>query len=404
MGGMKVSNMDFIKLLPAFMQDDEAAIALSKAVNKLIGEPGKRLATIRTWDKVDELTEAECNEMAWELDIDWYDSEGMSLTEKRNTIKLAQQIKRKRGTKWAVERLIGAYFGEGYVMEWFEMDGSPYTFAALTTNANTDGENFNKFVDAVQAAKNVRSHIAGVFYYWQQGPDPGIECALNTELHRYDFAKCGTNPRTATIGFVIKPSIETDPEVKPYLYGYTHAGTTTCGTYPQPGTLGAVVKQAAAAETVKIQISRNMYGRVKIVPICAGGQIPSEDVLADVLAACSADDVRPLTDMVTVEAPETHEYDIELTYYTTKANESEVVQNMEGSGGAIDQYINWQGSTLNQDINPDELRKRILCPDWADDLIGATRVQIIKPEYTELNSTTVAKFSGKKTVKHIVKG
>ena len=38
MGGMKVSNMDFIKLLPAFMQDDEAAIALSKAVNKLIGE------------------------------------------------------------------------------------------------------------------------------------------------------------------------------------------------------------------------------------------------------------------------------------------------------------------------------------------------------------------------------
>ena len=49
MGGMKVSNMDFIKLLPAFMQDDEAAIALSKAVNKLIGEPGKRLATIRTW-------------------------------------------------------------------------------------------------------------------------------------------------------------------------------------------------------------------------------------------------------------------------------------------------------------------------------------------------------------------
>lgn len=160
----------------------------------------------------------------------------------------------------------------------------------------------------------------------------------------------------------------------------------------------------AGAETVKIQIVRNMYGRVKIVPICAGGQLPSEEVLADVLAACSADDVRPLTDMVTVEAPETHEYDIELTYYTTKTNESEVVQNVEGSGGAIDQYINWQGSTLNQDINPDELRKRILCPDWADDLIGATRVQIIKPEYTELNSTTVAKFSGKKTVKHIVKG
>ena len=94
MGGMKVSNMDFIKLLPAFMQDDEAAIALSKAVNKLIGEPGKRLATIRTWDKVDELTEAECNEMAWELDIDWYDSEGMSLTRAADQKKARYQVGR----------------------------------------------------------------------------------------------------------------------------------------------------------------------------------------------------------------------------------------------------------------------------------------------------------------------
>lgn len=159
----------------------------------------------------------------------------------------------------------------------------------------------------------------------------------------------------------------------------------------------------ATATTVKIQIDRDMRGRVKIVPICAGGEIPDEEVLADVLAACSADDVRPLTDLVTVEAPGVQLYDIELTYYTTKANESEVVQNVEGSDGAINRYIYWQGSNLDQDINPDELRKRILAPDWEDDLTGATRVIITKPEYTELNSTTVAKFSGNMTVRHVVK-
>ena len=32
MGGMKVSDLDFLRLLPAFMRDDEAAIALSKAI------------------------------------------------------------------------------------------------------------------------------------------------------------------------------------------------------------------------------------------------------------------------------------------------------------------------------------------------------------------------------------
>ena len=156
-------------------------------------------------------------------------------------------------------------------------------------------------------------------------------------------------------------------------------------------------------ESVRIEITRNMYGRVKIVPICAGGELPDEDILKDVLETCSADNVRPLTDLVQVEAPDTCVYDIELEYYTTKENESEVIENVEGVGGAISQYIYWQGSSLNQDINPDYLRKLILCPHWAEGLTGATRVNIIKPEYTELSSTTVAKFSGNLKVSHRVK-
>lgn len=161
--------------------------------------------------------------------------------------------------------------------------------------------------------------------------------------------------------------------------------------------------QLSTTRTVKIKIDRDLIGRVKIVPICAGGEIPDEEVLADVLAACTADDVKPLTDKVTVQAPDIEYYDIELTYWTTKANESEVVQNVEGSGGAIDQYVYWQGSSLNLDINPDELRKMILCPHWEENLTGATRVSITKPEFKEIPSTTVAKFSGNLSVQHFVK-
>ena len=248
MGGMKVSELEFLRLLPAFMRDDEAAIALSKAMNRLIGEPSKRLKTLRVWDNIDNLNEAECDELAWELDVDWYDSTGMSLEEKRATLKIAQQVKRKRGTKWAVEQLISAYFGEGYIMEWYEMYGTPYTFVALTTNPHITAQNFGKFVEAVKAAKNVRSHLAGVFYFWQQGPDPGIEYALDTKLHRYEFVKCGTRPRIATVGFIVKPSIELDPEARLLFYGFTHAGTIKCGTYPRPGTLGAADKHRIAAE------------------------------------------------------------------------------------------------------------------------------------------------------------
>jgi phage-related baseplate assembly protein len=165
----------------------------------------------------------------------------------------------------------------------------------------------------------------------------------------------------------------------------------------------ALTEALADVENVTIKITRNMDGRVEIVPICAGGKIPDKDVLDDVLAVCSADDVKPLTDKVKVRAPDVEYYDIELTYWTTKANESEVVQNVEGSGGAIDQYIYWQGSSLDQDINPDELWKMIVCPHWEENLTGATRAVITKPEYTELPKTTVAKFSGNLKVQHFVK-
>ena len=40
---------------------------------------------------------------------------------------------------------------------------------------------------------------------------------------------------------------------------------------------------------------------------------------------------------------------------------------------------------------------------WIENPIGATRVIITKPEYKELPSTTVAKFSGNINVQHVVK-
>lgn len=251
MAGMTLSELDFLRLLPAFMHDDDAAIALSKAVNELVGAPFGRIKTIRTWDQIDNLNEAECDEMAWEQDVDWYDSAGMTLEEKRETIKLAQQIKRKRGTKWAVERLISAYFGEGYVLEWYELDGEaftePYTFMALTTNAAITQESYAKFVEAVKAAKNERSHIAGVFYFWQQGPVPGVGCSMGYASYCYEFERiCGTYPREAVVGALVGSSVETEPGVVPYLYGFQHAGELVCGVYPLSGTIGATERKEAA--------------------------------------------------------------------------------------------------------------------------------------------------------------
>ncbi len=145
-------------------------------------------------------------------------------------------------------------------------------------------------------------------------------------------------------------------------------------------------------------------GVVSITPICYGGEIPDADLLAKVLAKCSADDVRVLTDLVQVSAPTTESYDIELTYYTTSENESACIETIEGENGAIAQYNAWQQSALDRDINPDKLRALMLAPSWQSDheLVGCDRVEIVSPVYTELNATTVAKFSGTITVNHVV--
>lgn len=156
----------------------------------------------------------------------------------------------------------------------------------------------------------------------------------------------------------------------------------------------------AGSEKIKYKISRTLEGVVKIVPLLKGGKIPDEKILEKVVETCSAADVRPLTDKVIAAAPAVTEYDIDITYYTTPETEAEVIANVENSDGAIARYIEWQDTALGRDINPDQLRRLILAPDWAENLTGAIRVEVNAPQYTEIGDTEVAKFSGNLTVKH----
>jgi hypothetical protein len=134
----------------------------------------------------------------------------------------------------------------------------------------------------------------------------------------------------------------------------------------------------------------------------AGGKLPDADTLAKVLAACNADDVRPMTDLVSALAPDAVSFDVELKYYCTRENEADTIKAVEAAGGAIDQYIAWQTSALDRDINPDQLRRLVLCPDWDKTLIGADRLDIVSPKFAQIGKNQVAQFSGKLTVTHEV--
>lgn len=143
-------------------------------------------------------------------------------------------------------------------------------------------------------------------------------------------------------------------------------------------------------------------GVVQVVPLMAGGSIPDESVLRDVEETLNDETHRPLTDRVIVTAPEIVEYDIDLTYYVTKDAEGIAVDNVEGVAGAIERYITWQDMAIGRDINPDQLRKLVLCPDWAVRPVGALRLDVREPVFKAIHNTQVSKWSGRMSVRHEV--
>ena len=159
---------------------------------------------------------------------------------------------------------------------------------------------------------------------------------------------------------------------------------------------------AADPRIIDVAIDNPEANVIKIYPLLAEGELPDEEILQKVEASCSGDKVRPMTDQVEALAPTAVQYDIEIKYYCTQDHEADTVKAVEAAGGAIERYNAWQTGALDRDINPDQLRRFVLSPDWESGLVGADRVDVVKPVFTEIGKHQVAKFSGSLTVTHEV--
>lgn len=171
------------------------------------------------------------------------------------------------------------------------------------------------------------------------------------------------------------------------------------GTHSVAATLAGYKFFALSADPdiIDVEIVSPQGNYVDIYPLMKGGAVPTADEL-ERIAAAFPDDVRIMTDIVTVKAPEQVDYGVELKYYCTLDNEAQAVETVEAAGGAIDLYNQWQVSGLGQAINPDKLRKFILAP--ADGSEAVERVEIVSPAYKALNKKQVAKFNGTIKVSH----
>lgn len=118
-------------------------------------------------------------------------------------------------------------------------------------------------------------------------------------------------------------------------------------------------------------------GVVKLYVLMDDGKPASEEIKGKVLAACSADDVRPLTDLVSVEDPETVTYNVDLTYYIQENTTVSAEAVALAVTGKVGEYTDWQSAKLGRDINPSKLVSMLM-------ETGIKRVEVREPVFTKL--------------------
>lgn len=169
---MRLKDIESKKLLPFFMRNDEANVRLSLGIDEVIKIFDDYSGNVSTWAALDRLTESELDELAWELNIAWYEKSA-TIEEKREIIKNSDMVQRKLGTKWAVENVLGTYFENGIVKEWFQYSGVPGHFRIETIDMTITNENLIKFLRVLFQVKRRSAILDGIFASIESG----------TELH-----------------------------------------------------------------------------------------------------------------------------------------------------------------------------------------------------------------------------
>lgn len=164
---------------------------------------------------------------------------------------------------------------------------------------------------------------------------------------------------------------------------------STCGTRAAYEYYAKLAVPSIADVSVPEPATAN---RVAVYVVGEGGTQLTSAELATLLAAVSADDVRPLGDVVSVHNATRVGYDITVSYTCDAQDEAAVVEAIEGAGGAIEAYEEWQDETIGRDIAPQKLMALLFAA-------GAETINVTSPVAGSISETQVAK-AGTVTVTH----
>lgn len=132
-----------------------------------------------------------------------------------------------------------------------------------------------------------------------------------------------------------------------------------------------------------VVVRSDTAGEVDIM-FASNGKIPEEGLITKVKEALNDRSIRPLTDNIKVKMPKEYTYNVKVTYYIGREDETAVTAIQSNVEAAIRAYNKWQTKKIGRDINPSYLIQKIM-------EAGAKRVNVESPAFTVLSNDTLAK-------------
>lgn len=141
-----------------------------------------------------------------------------------------------------------------------------------------------------------------------------------------------------------------------------------------------------------VATSDQAAGTVNIAFIMADGSTPGQEMITGLQEYLRDNNIRPMTDIVTVSAPEEVGYTIDMAYYINRSDSARAVSIQEAVQTAVADFAQWQ-RTIGRDINPSKLAAMVMGA-------GAKRVEIIAPTYRAVGSTAVSSLIGEAGIQY----
>lgn len=164
---MTLSNIESKKLLPLFMRSDIFDSVICSGIDNIIKDVKALIdSNVGFWKQLDLMSEKQLDDVAEELCVHWYRYDA-GIEQKRQIIKNAGNISRKLGTPWATEQILNVYFGEAYVVEYWEYGGEKKHFKVTTFNTDTvdrDAAMFMSVLDKIKRKSAILDYVEVLDY------------------------------------------------------------------------------------------------------------------------------------------------------------------------------------------------------------------------------------------------